>query len=207
MHKLEYETKSFVAGLNLVAGVDEVGRGPLAGPVLSACVAISKDQEIDEELLREVRDSKKISEKKREKLCALIFSNIKNVGVAMCDREKIDEINILQASLLSMKKAVENLSIKPEMIFVDGNNEIRGLNISQKTVIKGDSKVFCIAAASIVAKVTRDNMMKEYHRLYPEYGFDKHKGYGTKLHIEMLQIHGACPIHRRTFSPVAKVIA
>ncbi len=206
MLNLNEEKKYFEKGHIFVVGVDEVGRGPLAGPVLSACVAVEKNQKIDKKLLEEVNDSKKISEKKRETLCDLIFNNFKHIGVAVCDRRIIDKINILEASLLTMKRAVDSLALQPSIVLVDGNKKIKNLSSTQKTIIKGDSKIFCIAAASIVAKVTRDKIMKKYHERYPNYSFDKHKGYGTKLHMERLVIYGACPIHRRSFAPVAKVL-
>ncbi len=206
MLNLNEEKKYFKEGHNFVVGVDEVGRGPLAGPVLSACVAIEKNQKIDKRLLEEVNDSKKISEKKREILCDLIFDNFKHIGVAVCDRIIIDRINILEASLLAMKKAIEKLDLQPSIVLVDGNKKIKKLASEQKTITKGDSKIFCIAAASIVAKVARDNIMKKYHERYPNYSFDKHKGYGTKLHMERLVFYGACPIHRRSFAPVARVL-
>ena len=206
MFDLSAEKIYFDQGAKFVVGVDEVGRGPLAGPVLAACIALGKDQQVDKQLLEEVKDSKKLSEKKRELLCDLIFDNFEHIGVAVCDRETIDEINILEASLLAMKKAIDSLRIEANIALVDGNKRIKKLSIAQKTVIKGDSKVFCIAAASIVAKVARDKIMKQYHERYPNYGFDKHKGYGTKLHMESLRTHGACPIHRRSFKPVADVL-
>jgi len=206
MLNLDEEKKHFTKGCDFVVGVDEVGRGPLAGPVLSACVVIEKDQQINTKILEGVRDSKKLSEKKREFLCDLIFNDFKYIGVAVCDRKTIDEINILEASLLSMKKAIKSLDVLPDIVLVDGNKEIKNLNLRQRTIIKGDSKIFCIAAASIVAKVARDKIMKRYHEQYPNYSFDKHKGYGTKLHIERLKMYGPCPIHRRTFSPVANLL-
>ena len=206
MFDLSAEKIYFDQGAKFVVGVDEVGRGPLAGPVLAACIALGKDQQVDKQLLEEVKDSKKLSEKKRELLCDLIFDNFEHIGVAVCDRETIDKINILEASLLAMKKAIDSLRIEANIALVDGNKRIKKLSIAQKTVIKGDSKVFCIAAASIVAKVARDKIMKQYHERYPNYGFDKHKGYGTKFHMESLRTHGACPIHRRSFKPVADVL-
>ncbi len=206
MFDLKEEKVYFDQGAQFVLGVDEVGRGPLAGPVLAACVALKKDQVVDKQLLEEVKDSKRLSEKKRELLCDLIFDNFEHIGVAICDREMIDEINILEASLLAMKKAIDMLTIEANIALVDGNKRIKNLGIAQKTVIKGDSKVFCIAAASIVAKVARDKMMQEYHEQYPNYGFDKHKGYGTKLHMERLKLYGACLIHRRSFRPVADIL-
>lgn len=206
MFDLQEERAYFDQGAKFVVGVDEVGRGPLAGPVLAACLALEKEQLVSQRLLEEVKDSKKLSKKKRELLCDLIFDNFAHIGVAICDRETIDKINILEASLLAMKKAIDSLQIKANIVLVDGNKRIKNLGIAQKTVIKGDSKVFCIAAASIVAKVARDKMMEEYHDQYPNYGFDKHKGYGTKLHMERLKTYGACPIHRRSFKPVAECI-
>ncbi len=206
MLDLQEENYLFAKGIKYVGGIDEVGRGPLAGPVVAACVMISREDQIIEELIREVNDSKKISEKKREHLYDLILQNIPHVGIGMCDHETIDKINILEASFLAMKKAIGALKVKPDFILVDGSMAIRNLSTAQKSIIKGDSKVFCIAAASIVAKVFRDRIMLAQHGLYPNYSFDKHKGYGTKLHLERLALFGPCPIHRKSFRPVADLI-
>ncbi len=205
MLDLKEEEKKFMNGATFVAGIDEVGRGPLAGPVLAACVVVEKGQKISKELLREVKDSKKISEKKREKIYNVILENFKYIGIASCDSRIIDKINILEASLYAMNKALFSLNIRPSFVFVDGNQKVKNIKIDQETIIKGDAKVFSIAAASIVAKVTRDKMMKRYHKIYPNYSFDKHKGYGTKLHLERLKIYGPCPIHRMSFRPLSQL--
>ena len=182
------------AGIEYVAGVDEVGRGPLAGPVVTAAVILPHDFH-----LLGVDDSKKLSEKRREEL----FDQIKEAALcwAIGRREpgRIDEINILQATKEAMADAIHALSIKPGHVFIDGNQPLRGLEINQTTIVHGDSVSASIAAASILAKVTRDREMREMEKLYPGYSFDKNKGYGTKAHYEGLAALGPCPIHRRTF--------
>lgn len=201
----------------MLIGVDEVGRGPLCGPVIAAA-AISKnldygniDCSAKEWSL--IRDSKTLSEKQREKAFDFIHDHF-FVGIGLCNHETIDRINILEASFLAMKKAVQNLAKEhPELfkqseqcILVDGNKQIPNFTMRQKAIIGGDGLVSLIAAASIVAKVTRDRMMQEMHEKYPHYGFDKHKGYGTKLHLDMLKLHGPCEIHRKSFGPVKKCL-
>jgi len=206
MHSLQEEKKLFSAGYKLISGIDEVGRGPLAGPVVSACVLIPAGFEIKDKRLLDVKDSKKLSEKKREELFDIIIETFSGVGIGSCDQETIDRINILEASFLSMKKALGDLRTKPEYILVDGKFKIPNLSLNQKSIIKGDSLVFSIALASIVAKVTRDRFMKKMDEKYPEYGFAKHKGYGTKIHLEALKKYGPCPIHRKSFGPVKNVV-
>ncbi len=180
-------------GYKNICGVDEAGRGPLAGPVCAAAVILPDGCQIDG-----LNDSKKISEKKRD----LLFDEIKNVAlaysIAMVDHKKIDEINILQATYLAMKNAVESLNIKADYALVDGNR-LQGLNIPFSCIVKGDAKSPSIAAASILAKVTRDRYMLDMAKKYPEYAFEKHKGYGTKAHYDAILEHGACEIHRITF--------
>nr|WP_027872190.1 ribonuclease HII [[Eubacterium] cellulosolvens] len=176
-----------------ICGVDEVGRGPLAGPVTTAAVILPKDARI-----LYINDSKKLSEKRREELYDIIMEEAIAVSIKMNSWERIDEINILQATLESMRESVNALEVRPDLIFVDAVT-IPDLDIPQIPIIKGDAKSQSIAAASIVAKVTRDRMMKEYDRLYPDYDFASNKGYGTKKHIEALKELGPCPIHRRTF--------
>ncbi len=204
MYNLEIEKKAWSKGYELIGGIDEVGRGPLAGPVVAACVVARQGVEIGEKL-KEVKDSKKLSEKKREELFRIIDDNFE-VGVGICDKDTIDKINILQASLLAMKKALSAHNERPDFVLVDGKMKIPNCVIPQINIIKGDSKVFLIAAASIIAKVYRDQLMIEYDKKYPEYGFAKHKGYGTKFHMEALQKYGPCPIHRTSFAPVKKLI-
>ncbi len=203
MLNLTTEKIIFNSGYNLVAGIDEAGRGPLAGPVVASCVLIDSSFKIDNELLKEVNDSKKLNNKKREELFDIICSEIENVGVGICDHKTIDRINILQATFLAMKKAISDLKKKPDFIVLDGGFPIPNFSYPQEAIKKGDSKVFSIAAASILAKVTRDRIMKKAHEEYPMYGFDKHKGYGTKLHVEQIKKHGPCPIHRKSFKPVS----
>ncbi len=190
-HKYENEAKT--SGYKIVCGVDEAGRGPLAGPVCAAAVILPDGLIIDG-----LNDSKKLSEKKREALYDIIKENALAYGIAMASEKEIDEINILQATFLAMKRAVSALEIKPDFILVDGNRD-PGLGIDTRTVVKGDSLSQSIAAASVLAKVTRDRYMLELDKKYPEYLFSKHKGYGTKLHYEMLEKYGISDIHRRSF--------
>jgi len=201
--KLEEEQKIWHLSYDFVVGVDEVGRGPLAGPVVACAVAIKKDfeKELDRFLELGIKDSKKVTPKKREK----IFEAIKDdktfsYAIGIVDEKIIDEINILNASLEAMKEAVLKLNL-PEKSFllIDGREVIPDISLNQKSIIKGDAKVFSIALASIIAKVTRDRMMDEYAKKYPEYLFEKHKGYGTKLHFEAIKKHGPSKIHRKSF--------
>lgn len=184
-------------GLRFVSGVDEAGRGPLAGPVVAAAVILSEEIIIDE-----VNDSKKLTPKKREILFDKIKTQSLSYGIGIVDNEIIDKINILQATFLAMKQALSKLKIKPDIVLVDGNHKIPGLEIKQEAIISGDAKSQSIACASILAKVTRDNLMLDYAKQYPQYSFEKHKGYGTKAHIEAIRKFGACPIHRKTFAPI-----
>ncbi len=181
-----------------VAGVDEVGRGPLAGNVVAAAVILDWDNPIEG-----LADSKKLTEKKRDELFDLIFEKAKAVSIGQASPEEIDRINILQASLLAMSRAVDRLSVQPDFALVDGN-KLPQLSMPAEAIIKGDQKVQAIAAASIIAKVTRDRQMLEADALYPEYGFKQHKGYPTKLHMNALSEHGPTPIHRQSFKPVAQ---
>ncbi|TDT68084.1 RNase HII [Hypnocyclicus thermotrophus] len=190
MNKL-YE---FDNNYNYPIGVDEAGRGPLAGPVVAACVRINNY--IEEFEL--INDSKKLTEKKREELFDTILANCE-VGIGIVDEKKIDEINILNATFLAMNIALSHIEIKNSIILVDGNKKIKNCNYNQKTIVKGDSKSLAIAAASIIAKVTRDKIMIEEAKKYPIYKFEKHKGYGTKEHRELLLKYGKSPIHRKSF--------
>jgi ribonuclease HII len=201
-----HENEMFKAGFKLIAGVDEAGRGPLAGPVVAAAVALEPGFDFSQSAIKEINDSKSVSAKKREKLFEFIRENFSYVNIGIVDPGEIDQINILNASLLAMKKAVEGLKAKPEAVFVDGNKKIPEMDLLQRTVIGGDGKIICVAAASIVAKVFRDQAMLEAHAIYPRYGFDRHKGYGTRLHIEMLDKWGPCPIHRLCYKPVKLAI-
>lgn len=192
-HMLEIEDMLYEKGYNLVCGVDEAGRGPLCGPVVAAAVILPKD-----ECIEGVNDSKKLSEKKREKLYNDIISKSLAYGIGISDVDVIEEVNILNATKIAMKKAIENLDIRPDYVLIDGNQMI-DIDIKGETVISGDAKSESIAAASILAKVTRDRMLIEYDKKYPEYGFAKHKGYGTKAHIEAIKEYGLTPIHRPSF--------
>lgn len=206
MLDLSTEKGIFEAGYHLIAGVDEAGRGPLAGPVVAACVVIGPDFKIDSEDLELVADSKKLSAKKREKLFSIIKEKALAVEISVISHQVIDKINILQASLMAMRKAVQACKLQPDFVLIDGNIKIPMLEIKQQAIVGGDAKVFCIAAASIIAKVSRDFLITEDDKKYPEYQFAKHKGYGTKLHLEMLQKYGPCPIHRQSFAPVKNIL-
>jgi ribonuclease HII len=190
---LELEEFYWEKGFEHIAGVDEAGRGPLAGPVVAGAVILPRGLSIDG-----VNDSKKLSAKQRELLYHRIFESALSVGIGIVSHEVIDRINIYQASILAMRKAIEQLTLSPAIVLADGNcfkhEELRFQN-----VIAGDAKSMTIAAASIIAKVTRDSLMREYHDQFPEYGFDRHKGYGTRLHVDAVRRYGLCPIHRRTF--------
>lgn len=189
-----FEHEMMERGFNLICGVDEAGRGPLAGPVCAAAVILPKDLEIPG-----LNDSKKLTEKKREALYDIITEQALAYGIAMASEQEIDEINILQATFLAMKRAVEALPIKPDFVLIDGNREPDLGDLPLKTIVKGDSRSANIAAASILAKVTRDRYMMELDNEYSQYGFAVHKGYGTQKHYEALREHGHCPAHRRTF--------
>ena len=190
---LKFENEAYENGYACVCGVDEAGRGPLAGPVFAAAVVLGRGQIIDG-----VNDSKKLSEKKREALFDKIKEEALFYSIASVDEKTIDEINILNATFLAMKKAVEGLEIKPDFAMIDGN-KTPDLSIDCEAVVKGDANSVSIAAASILAKVSRDRYMLEMAEKYPEYKFEKHKGYGTKLHYQMLDEYGPSEIHRQTF--------
>ena len=207
MFDLNEENKLFNLGYKYVGGLDEAGRGPLAGPVVAACVICKHDIRLSDEVLSSVNDLKKLTEKKREALNVLIRAECSEVGVGVCDQDTIDRINILQASFLAMKKAIGALKNKPEFILLDGKLPLPNTSLRQKAIISGDSLVFSIAAASIIAKVARDRLMYKFHEQYPDYGFHKHKGYGTKLHMEQLSRVGPCPIHRKSFAPVKRLLS
>lgn len=189
----QIEREYFNQGIQLICGVDEAGRGPLAGPVCAAAVILPAEIEIPG-----LDDSKKLSDKRRRELFPLIKEQAISYSISMIDESQIDEINILQATLLAMEKAIQGLKVKPELALIDGNRQ-KDFGIPSKTVIKGDSLSASIAAASILAKVTRDDYMLQMAELYPGYGFEVHKGYGTKAHYQALTEKGMCPIHRKTF--------
>lgn len=180
-------------GYSFVCGVDEAGRGPLAGPVCAAAVILPEGIEI-----AGLNDSKKLTEKRREALFAEITKNAVAYAVGFADIKEIEELNILNATFLAMKRAVEGLNIPADFAIIDGNR-LPNLTIPALAVVKGDSKSMSVAAASVIAKVTRDRLLVEYDQQYPQYGFAKHKGYGTKLHYEAIKEHGICEVHRKSF--------
>ena len=190
----EFETELYNKGINFIAGIDEVGRGPLVGPVVTAAVILPKDF-YDER----INDSKKLTEKKRELLYDVIMENAISVGIGISSEDVIDEINILNATKRAMLEAVNNLSVKPEHLLIDAVK--LNTDIPQISIIKGDAKSESIAAASIIAKVTRDRMMIELDKIHPEYDFKHNKGYGTKKHIEAIRKYGIIKEHRKTFAP------
>ena len=190
----EYEKKALEQGFKSICGIDEAGRGPLAGPVFAAAVILPVGLEIEG-----LNDSKKLSEKKRESLFDVIISNASAYSVAYADHAEIDEINILNATFLAMTRAVNGLKIPADFALVDGNRVPKGLSVPCETIVKGDGISASIAAASILAKVSRDRVMKKADEIYPEYMFAKHKGYPTALHRELVNKYGPCPIHRLTF--------
>ena len=194
MDKLFYERQLLSEGYAAVCGVDEVGRGPLAGPVVCAAVIMPQNAVIEG-----VDDSKKLSAKKREVLDVLIRQNAIAYAICRIEPQVIDEINILEATRLCMKNAVESLAVSPGFVLTDGNMTL-DISIPQRSLIKGDSLCYSIGAASIIAKVYRDKIMDEYALIYPQYGFEKNKGYGTAAHIAAIKEAGICPIHRRSFT-------
>ena len=194
--KLQYERALLQRGCKYIAGVDEVGRGPLAGPVVCAAVIMPLDEE---SLVIGVDDSKKLSEKKREMLAEQIKQRALCYTIIEIDEKTIDEINILEATKLGMKRAIESLEIAPDTVLTDGNMTIN-IDFPQQSVIHGDALSYSIGAASIIAKVHRDHKMVEFAQTYPDYGFDKNKGYGTAEHIKGIKEKGLCPIHRRSFT-------
>ena len=200
MDLFEFETKASHQGFKNIAGIDEAGRGPLAGPVVAAAVILPSKVNIPG-----LNDSKKLSANKREELFPKIQEISVAFGLAVVDQKVIDKINILQAARLAMKQAVETLKITPGLLLIDGNQKIDS-TLNQWAIVKGDSRSLSIAAASVLAKVTRDRIMDGYHKLYPQYEFNRHKGYGTRLHRNLIQEHGPCPIHRSTFKGVSEYI-
>lgn len=195
----EYEEELNSKGINLIAGVDEVGRGPLIGSVVAAAVILPSGF-----YMSEINDSKKLSEKKREELYPIIMEKAISVGIGVVDSKTIDKVNILNATKMAMKMAINNLSVKPEHVLIDAVK--LDIDIPYTAIIKGDAKSESIAAASIVAKVYRDNMMKELDKEYPMYDFKSNKGYGTKKHIEAIKKYGVLKEHRKTFKPVSDYV-
>ncbi|MBE7026519.1 MAG: ribonuclease HII [Ruminococcaceae bacterium] len=198
---LAYENTLYEQGYKYVAGVDEAGRGPLAGSVYAAAVILPKGCLIDG-----LRDSKKLSEKKREQLFDVIIDKALAYGICAVDPERIDEINILEATFEAMRGAVDKLGIKPDFVMIDGNRSKGMDDIEHATLIGGDDLSLSIAAASVLAKVSRDRYMDEMAKIYPEYEFEKHKAYGTKLHRELIAKYGPCPIHRKSFKGVKEYV-
>ena len=190
----EEEKKLYEKNIQYICGIDEAGRGPLAGPVVVGAVILPENSFIEG-----VNDSKKVSEKKREKLYDIITEDAISYSVGIVDQKTIDEINILNATKLGVKLALEGLKQKPDVIMVDALNNMDTLGIPYISVVKGDAKNYCIAAASIIAKVTRDRIMRQWDEVYPVYGFAKHKGYGTAEHIRIIKENGPCILHRKTF--------
>ncbi|HRY52496.1 MAG TPA: ribonuclease HII [Candidatus Portnoybacteria bacterium] len=206
---LNYETKLWQQGYNFVVGLDEVGRGPLAGPVCAAAVALNRKIEVQKiKQNQNIKDSKKFSAKQREEWYQILTTHADiKWGVGLVSEKIIDQINILEATKLAMKRALEELEKKggaAEYLLLDGNFLLEDVSLSQKAVIRGDAKIWSCAAASIIAKVTRDRLMQKYHQQYPQYGFDKHKGYGTREHLKALKGCGVCAIHRQSFAPCKK---
>ena len=197
---LNYEKELYKKGYKLIGGVDEAGRGPLVGPVVAACVILPINYSCPG-----LNDSKQLTEKKREKLYDIIMKDAISVGVGVVDNKKIDEINILEASRLAMKLAIDNMDIKPDYVLSDAM-KLTNIDIPYQDIIHGDALSLSIAAGSIIAKVTRDRMMYELDKKYPEYGFAKHKGYPTKLHMENLKKYGVLDIYRFTYKPVSDLI-
>ena len=193
---LEYENQAIANGFNIICGIDEAGRGPLAGPVFAAAMILPFGY-----IPPGVDDSKKLSAKKREELFDIITQNAAAYSVTSVDEKTIDEINILQATFLAMRNAVLGLAVKPDIALIAGNQKpgLGDLGIEERAIVKGDSLSASIASASILAKVSRDRYMLELNKKYPEYKFNLHKGYGTKLHYEMLRLHGISPVHRMSF--------
>lgn len=193
IHLWEIENSFFAQGIDVICGVDEAGRGPLAGPVCAAAVVLPKNLE-----LPGLNDSKKLTDKKRRELFPIIKEQAIAYGIGFASEQEIDEINILQATFLAMKRAIDQLCVRPDLALIDGNRQ-KDFGVPARTVVKGDSLSASIAAASVLAKVSRDDVMLEMAQRYPQYGFDIHKGYGTKAHYAALTEYGPSPIHRMTF--------
>ena len=194
LKEIEEEIYAKEPAIQKIAGIDEAGRGPLAGPVVVACVILPKDSKIEG-----VNDSKKVSEKKREVLYEEIIKQAISYGIGIVDQTEIDQINILNATKKALTMAIQEMNQKPDLILVDALTKIETLGIPYRSLIQGDAKCYSIAAASILAKVTRDRMMRQWDEIYPQYGFAKHKGYGTKAHMEAIKQYGICSLHRKSF--------
>lgn len=195
LKQIEEEIYNHNLDCRYICGIDEAGRGPLAGPVVVASVIMPRNS-----MIEGVNDSKKVSEIKREKLYERIIEEAISYGLGIIDQKEIDEINILNATKRGLTTSLKELTVKPDIILVDALNKIDTLGIPYKSIIKGDAKAYSISAASIIAKVTRDRIMRQWDEIYPMYGFEKHKGYGTAAHIDAIKQYGLCPIHRRSFT-------
>jgi ribonuclease HII len=195
LKEIEEEIYNKNSKIKYICGIDEAGRGPLAGPVVVASVIMPRDSKIEG-----VNDSKKVSEKKREELYDKILEEAISYGVGIIDEKEIDKINILEATKKGLTNSLKELSIKPDLILVDALKGIDTLGIEYNSIIKGDALCYSISAASIIAKVTRDRIMRQWDEIYPQYGFERHKGYGTKAHIDAIKEYGLCPIHRISFT-------
>ncbi len=195
LKKIEEDIYNKSENFKYICGIDEAGRGPLAGPVVVASVIMPRDS-----MIEGVNDSKKVSEKRREKLYDLILDEAISYGIGIIDQNEIDEINILNATKKGLTKSIKELKVKPDLILVDALTHIDTNGIPYESIIKGDAKSYSIAAASIIAKVTRDRIMREWDKIYPQYGFGKHKGYGTSEHISAIKEYGLCPLHRKSFT-------
>ena len=191
----EIEKNLHAKGIKKICGIDEVGRGPLAGPVVVAGVIMPEDS-----MIEGVNDSKKVSEKKRELLYDKIIEEAISYSVAIIGQDVIDDINILNATKSGVTSVVEGLDVRPDLIIIDALEHINTKGVPYESIVKGDAKCYSIAAASILAKVTRDRIMREWDAVYPQYGFIQHKGYGTKMHMDAIREYGLCPIHRRSFT-------
>jgi ribonuclease HII len=190
-------------GYKFIAGIDEAGRGPLAGPVVAGAV-VFRDFKLKK--FKGLRDSKQLTPLQREKFYKILTNNsLIDYGIGIVSEKIVDRVNILEASFLAMKKAVKNLKISPDFLLIDGRWTLKDYPVSQTAIANGDRYIFSIAAASIIAKVYRDRMLIKFHRRYPDYGFDRHKGYGTKFHLEMLKKYGPCQIHRQSFKPIKMI--
>ncbi len=200
LNRMFYEQRVQKAGGRVIAGLDEAGRGPLAGPLVAACVVLPKDTRGWHEII----DSKKLRPSKRRELFMLIHENAEDIGVGIVDSYTIDRINVLQATFLAMQRAVSGLSRKPDYLLIDGNQRPAWAQ-NAETIVNGDSLSLSISAASIIAKVTRDNIMQDYDFLYPKWGFARHKGYGTAQHLTAIREYGICELHRRSFAPVTQL--
>ena len=191
-----FEEKARRQGFQVIAGLDEAGRGPLAGPVVAAAVVLPRTRSI-----QGVADSKTLKAEQREKALSLIRKRALGIGIGIVEAEEIDRLNILRASLKAMELALQDLSLSPDCLLIDGLHTLR-LPLNQQAIIKGDGRCLSIAAASIVAKVTRDRLMVDYHERYPQYNFARHKGYGTREHLQAIREHGCCPLHRQSFRTI-----